>query len=259
MRTFTRRTALQSLGASVLGMSLTRVALSGTDGLISDDELARWIQELQRNASRLRGHQISPLQWQEAMGSIYASTPLEGLRKHMDFESLSKNILENMPADRNELFHRIELQSPRIGSQADQPDPRQVLITKVAGIRKGHSVPPHGHSNMVSAFLCLSGEFEVRQYDRLDDREHQMVIRSSTHDKAAGAGTWSSISDYRDNVHWLTAKTDDCFLFTCKMLSVEPALPLRGRINIDVRRAKKIGCDTFIAKKITSAEASELY
>ncbi|MCA9158090.1 MAG: hypothetical protein KDA72_07175, partial [Planctomycetales bacterium] len=126
-------------------------------------------------------------------------------------------------------------------------------------VRKGYSVPPHGHSNMVSAFLCLSGEFDVRLYDRLEEREGSMVVRSTVHQPAAGPGTWSSISDYRDNVHWLTAKSDDCYLFTCKMLSVEQGLPLHGRINIDLKNSKKLNSMTYLAPKITAAEASRLY
>ena len=112
---------------------------------------------------------------------------------------------------------------------------------------------------MVSAFLCLSGEFEVRLYDRLEEREDSMVVRSTVEQDAAGPGTWSSISDYRDNVHWLTAKSDDCYLFTCKMLSVEQGLPLNGRINIDLKQAKKLNSMTYLAPKITAAEASRLY
>lgn len=86
-----------------------------------------------------------------------------------------------------------------------------------------------------------------------------MVIRQTAHDQKAGPGTWSSISDYRDNVHWLTAKSDDCYLFTCKLLSVEPDLPLNGRINLDLRRAKTLDRGTSLAPTISAQEAREIY
>ncbi len=71
-----------------------------------------------------------------------------------------------MPADRGEFVQTIELNSPTSTATPSGAEPRQMLITKIAGVRQGYSVPPHGHSNMVSAFLCLSGEFDVRLYDR---------------------------------------------------------------------------------------------
>ena len=129
----------------------------------------------------------------------------------------------------------------------------------MAHVRKGSAIPPHGHSNMASAFLCLSGEFDVKLYDRLEEREHSLVVRQTADRKGAGPGTWSSISDYRDNVHWLVAKTDNCFLFTVKMINVEKNRTLKGRINIDLRCAERLGAETFLAPKITSAQAREIY
>ncbi|MBN67878.1 MAG: hypothetical protein CME32_01180 [Gimesia sp.] len=193
------------------------------------------------------------------MDRIYAATPLTKFKDHLNFSQLSQEILEKIPSDRQEYFHRIQLKHPSGDDLPGGKEPHQVLVTKVAHVRKGESVPPHGHSSMVSAFLCLSGEFDVQLFDRLDNREDEMVVRHSKRNKTAGPGTWSSISDYRDNVHWLTAKTEDCFLFTCKMLSVEPKLPLNGRIHINLKEAKSIGNNTYIAPKISYARAQELY
>lgn len=259
MNAFTRRDALKSLGISALGLSFARLGAAHAEEVLPAGDLAGWIQSLYKNEAELGRRRISPLQWQEMMDQIYRSTPLAQLKRHLDFPTLSKAILEKMPADRHELFHTIELGAPSPETPAVKAEPHGDLIVKVAHIRKGHSVPPHGHSNMVSAFLCLSGEFDVRLYDRLDNREQALVVRDTVHQSNAGPGTWSSVSDYRDNVHWLTAKTDDCFLFTVKMLSVEKGLPLNGRINIDVRRAKQLGANTLLAPKITSNEARELY
>ncbi len=259
MNSFTRRDALKSLGISALGLSFARLGVAHAEEVLPAGDLAGWMRSLSKNEADLARQRISPLQWQEMMDQIYRSTPLAQLKRHLDFQKLSKAILEKMPADRHELFHTIELGAPSPESPAAKAEPHGDLIVKVAHIRKGHAVPPHGHSNMVSAFLCLSGEFDVRLYDRLDNREQALVVRDTLHQANAGPGTWSSVSDYRDNVHWLTAKTDDCFLFTVKMLSVEEGLPLNGRINIDVRRAKQLGGNTLLAPKITSNEARELY
>jgi hypothetical protein len=260
MHQFSRRSALKSLGASALGIALAQVGLANDDpSTVTAEDLNSWIRQLNDNALQLRKREINPLLWQEGMDKIYQSTPLEKLKQHLNFPVLSKSILEKMPADRGEFFQTIELNAPGKEVPPGGPEPRQVLIAKIARVRKGFSVPPHGHSNMVSAFLCLSGEFDVRLFDRLEDRKEAMVVRSTIHNQTAGAGTWSSISDYRDNVHWLTAKTDDCYLFTCKMLNVEEGLPLNGRINIDLKQAKKLNSTTFVAPKITAEEARKLY
>ncbi len=132
-------------------------------------------------------------------------------------------------------------------------------IVKIAHVKKGRSIPPHGHSNMVSAFLCVSGEFEVKLFDRLDDFGETMVIRNTVDEKSAGPGSWSSISDYRNNVHWLMAKSDDCFLFTCKLIRLEEDREFNDRINLNLKTAEQLGSNTWRARKISGAEASELY
>ncbi len=255
----TRRIMLQSVAGAMLGMSLQRVVEGAPHDASSIDELNHWIHALQRNSNDLSENRKTPLQWQETMDQIYGNTPLEPLRTHLGFPQLAGKILDKMPAERRELFHPISLVRPDDPEKERRPEPHLALITKVAHVRKGFSIPPHGHSNMVSAFLCLSGEFEVRLYDRLDDREKNLVVRQTVEAPSAGPGTWSSISDYRDNVHWLTAKSDDCFLFTTKLINIEPDIPLNGRINIDIRSAQSLGSRTFLAPKITGQQAAKLY
>lgn len=84
-------------------------------------------------------------------------------------------------------------------------------------------------------------------------------LRQTVNESRAGAGTWSSIFDYRNNVHWLTANIDDCFLFTSKLIRVERKRELNGRINVDVHRAVQLGKSTIRTPKITSREAAEIY
>ena len=140
-------------------------------------------------------------------------------------------------------------------------DPRLTAITKMATIRKGASIPPHGHGNMVSAFLQLSGEFHVRQYDKLATDAESMTIRRTV-DATTGAGGWSGISDVKNNLHWLTAKSDDCLLFTVKLIALDPDVPLRGRINVDARRSVPVtghGPGAVRVPRISHREAAELY
>jgi len=259
MNARSRRQMLQSLGISSLAFALPNLAHGSEQAPPAHVATSDWIDKLSHNAASLGKRQTSPLQWQEVMDQLYADVSLTDFKQHLRFDQLAKHILEAMPSDSQEWFHTIRLDAPDEQVTSVGQEPHQVLITKVAHVRKGHSIPPHGHSNMVSAFLCLSGHFDVRLYDRLEQRPGEMVVRSTTEDPHAGPGTWSSVSDYRDNVHWLTAKTDDCYLFTCKLLSVEPGLPLNGRINLDMVRPRRNGANTFIARTISGSEARDLY
>ena len=259
MMQLTRRNALKTLGFSALGLSLAKIGSSAFDSFTMDSDLKAWLSQLRGAARSLRESSISPLQWQEAMDAIYGSTPIEPLKERIRFDEARKRILEAMPSDQGELFYTIRLIDGEDPAKINGREPGHVLITKIAHVKKGESIPPHGHSSMVSAFLCLSGEFELRLYDRLAQRDDHLVVRKSVHEQAAGAGTWSSVSDYRDNVHWLKAKSDDCFLFTTKMLNVEKDIPLKGRINIDLVDARELGADTYRAAIIDGQRAKALY
>jgi hypothetical protein len=261
MRKPTRRAALESLSLAALSLSFAN--LSPAFGAESQSPdllfLDRWLRRLQDNASRLAQRQISGLRWQEQMDAIYTKTPIAALKTQLNFDRLRLKILDQMGSDRGEWFHRVELPGGSAKLPFGSREPHRVLITKVAHVRKGRSIPPHGHSNMASAFLCLSGEFSVRQYDRLEDQQDHMIVRQTRDEAGAGVGTWSSISDYRNNVHWLTANSDDCFLFTTKMIHLESDRPLVGRINIDVLRAESLGRETLKAPKISASDAAERY
>ena len=66
---------------------------------------------------------------------------------------------------------------------------------------------PHGHNNMATAFIILKGDFHGRHYDRLEDEQDHVIIRS-TIDKQFGPGGFSTISDFKDNVHWFKATSE---------------------------------------------------
>ena len=256
--TFTRRQSLHTLGLTALAYALPVVARATPHEPRPAVQLGTWLERLHANAARLRSRKISGLQWQEMMDDIYADTPLGALQDGLDFVSLRKQILDRIESEKGELFYPVRLP----GQESDhgvRSEPHRTLIAKVAHIKRGRSIPPHGHSNMASAFLCLSGEFAVKQYDKLEEKEQHLVLRQTVDTDTAGVGTWSSISDYRNNVHWLTAKTNDCFLFTCKLIGIESDRKLNGRINVDVRRGDHLGRQTIRAPKITAAEAAAIY
>lgn len=121
---------------------MPRVAQAGEGVRPSHDGVPIWRDQLQRNANRLARRTISPLQWQVAMDQLYADVDLAGLKRHLNFERMSKSIVERMPSDHDEFFPTIDLNPDQEAPVSGQPEPGRRLITKVAHVRNGHSIPP---------------------------------------------------------------------------------------------------------------------
>ncbi len=236
-----------------LAMHASRMgyAADGRERTIED-----WVEQLDALSQQLSSKKISALQWQDAIDKLFADVPMESLLKLIDFRKLADRLTALDLSERGEVFQDIS-----VGPIAKTTSEAYATsaIVKVAHIKKGRSIPPHGHGSMTSAFLCISGEFDVRLYDRLGDVGNDMIVRQTADQKNAGPGTWSSISDYRDNVHWLTATSDDCFLFTCKLIRLEADREFHGRENINLFAAKQLGSSTWRAPIISGKESAELY
>ena len=153
------------------------------------------------------------------------------------------------PKDRGELSLRATL--PKVeGLPTDL-----VFGHQVFALNKDRSVVPHGHDNMATAFLILKGDFRGRHYDRLEDEPKHMIVKP-TLDKTFGAGTYSTVSDLKDNVHWFQANSDSSFIFNIHVMSVVPGRT--GRIYIDPD-GEKLSGGRIKARKIDHAEANKLY
>lgn len=254
-----RREAIKLAGEGMLSFCLAsfllRTATANDRGM---EELSDWLTRFHGLGERLGAATITQGAWQTEMDDVYARAPLEALRKLVDFDRLSSQLKGADDRGRGEIFHTMFVGRHPVEKVVGQ-EPARVLITKVAHVRKGRSIPPHGHSNMTSAFLHLSGEFRVRQFDKLANEDGKSLVVRPSGDFIGGAGRWSSISDVRNNVHWLTAASEDCFLFTTKMIRLEEGKPFHGRINIDVIRAKQAGNGVLLAPVIDAAQAAELY
>ena len=96
---------------------------------------------------------------------------------------------------------------------------RTAFIKKIFGMKKDRAIIPHGHSNMVSAHLILEGEMHLRNYDKIRIEDKRMIIKPSI-DKIIRVGESSSISGYRDNVHWFVANSQTAFTFDVIMINL---------------------------------------
>src|SRR5206468_4696834 len=98
---------------------------------------------------------------------------------------------------------------------------------------KGRSVVPHGHNNMATAFLILKGDLHGRHYDRLEDQKEHVLIKP-TIDRPFKPGECSTVSDYKDNVHWFQATSESAFIFNIHVLNVRPdSGEATGRVYLD--------------------------
>ena len=92
---------------------------------------------------------------------------------------------------------------------------------QIFALKKDRSVVPHGHNNMATAFLILKGDLRGRHYDRLKDEPDHYIIRPTV-DRTFAPGECSTVSDYKDNVHWFKAITEPAFIFNLHVLQVNP-------------------------------------
>jgi hypothetical protein len=111
---------------------------------------------------------------------------------------------------------------------------------------------------MATCFLMLRGTCRGRHFDRVTDEDKHWII-TSTIDKEFGPGTTSSVSDYKDNIHWFQAVSDDAFIFNIHILGVTPKCPKQtGRVYVDPN-GEKIEGGKIRARVIDHDEADKLY
>jgi hypothetical protein len=111
---------------------------------------------------------------------------------------------------------------------------------------------------MATAFLILGGDLRGRNYDRLEDEPGYMIIQP-TLDRKFVRGECSTISDYKDNVHWFQAITEPAFIFNIHVMDVNPTSKLKtGRIYLDPE-GEKLADGKIRARLIDYDEANRMY
>jgi hypothetical protein len=208
-----RRAVMQGLVSLVVGRSLlAHLAAAQALGGPARREVDRWIEELAGLCAGVRSHALSPEQWQERIAALYRRVELADVLRAIAFEKLIDGIAypENMATVRNVTLSRI----------AGLPA-RPAFGHKVFALKRGTAVIPHAHNNMVSAHLVLRGTFHVRTYHRRRDEPGALILEPSI-DRSYGPGELLTMSDARDNVHWLVATSAHAFTFDVPVTDLEP-------------------------------------
>jgi hypothetical protein len=243
-RRFGQETLAALVTYSLLDLCLARDAMSAEMRLLAD----RWLKDLNELSQDVKGNKLSQVEWQKKVDELFERVDLADALRFLDFEKLTAGIKHR---EQGELSLKPKL------PQVDGLPTRLVFGHQVFALTKGRSVVPHGHNNMATAFLILKGTFRGRHYDRLEDDGQYMIIRP-TLDRAFAAGEHSTVSDYKDNVHWFTATSDEAFIFNIHINNVDPDIKQTGRVYIDPS-GEKLSGDRIRARRVSAAEVYRLY
>ena len=244
-REFAKNTLGALLTYSLLKTLCTREALAADIKRLAGD----WMKDLNQLGQDVKGQKLTQIEWQEKVDQLYEHVDLADALKFIDFEKLTANIKLK---DEAELSLRAKF--PKVeGLPTDL-----VFGHQIFALKKDRSVVPHGHNNMATAFLILKGEFAGKHYDRLEDEKEFMIIKP-TIDRPFKPGEHSTVSDYKDNIHWFKATSETAFIFNIHIMDVNPASKLRtGRIYIDPDGEKLAG-GRIKAKRLSTKEAFTKY
>jgi hypothetical protein len=211
--------------------------------------VARWLVGVNELGRDLKGQKLEQLAWQQKVEELLSAVELPELLSLIDFERITANVKF---AERGERSLRFSF--PQVeGLPSELSFGKQIFA-----LRPGRSVVPHGHNNMATAFLILKGQLRGRHWDRVKDEPGHMLIKP-TLDRTFSPGECSTVSDYKDNVHWFQALDEPSFIFNLHVMDVRPGSTLpTARVYIDPNGEKLAGGLTR-ARRIGFKEANDLY
>ncbi|MEX2286698.1 MAG: hypothetical protein WD648_06390 [Planctomycetaceae bacterium] len=172
----------------------------------------KWLRDVDELARQVRDQELRQVEWQAKVEELFAKVDLHDLLKMIEFDAVTKNV---KLLDKGALSLRAKF--PHVEGLPT----KFVFGTQIFALKKGRSVIPHGHNNMATAFLILKGELRGRHYDRIEDLGDHLIIKP-TLDKTFSVGGCSTVSDYKDNVHWFQALSDEAYIFNIHVYHVTP-------------------------------------
>ncbi len=208
---------------------------------------AKWLKELQVMCKDLKVDSISQFQWQEKINAFHNKLPLSDLLKFIDFEKAVRNFQypDKGVVTKDTIF-------PKVTSISEN----YAFTGRIFGMKKDRAIIPHGHKNMSSCHRVLNGEVLCKQYDRIKDLGDFMFIKQSAEENGK-PGSFSSISDDKDNVHWMTTTTNYAHTFDIIVGNLHNTQTEID--NIDMYEAQKLGAGVLMVKKLFWKDALKKY
>ena len=172
----------------------------------------KWVSDLDALGRDVKGQNISQILWQQKVEELFARVELNELLRLVDFDKLTKDIKIPDQGAKSLGFRFPEVEGI----------PKQLVFGKqIFALKKGRSVVPHGHNNMATAFLIVQGDLHGRHYDRVEDEKQHIIIRP-TIDRSFKPGEYSTVSDYKDNIHWFKANSEVAYIFNIHVNDTRP-------------------------------------
>lgn len=244
-RQFTRETLGSLLAFSLFDLVGSRDAFAAEVKPIT----VAWLKQLNDLGRDVKDQKLKQLEWQKQVEALYAKVDLADLLRFIDFDKLTSGV--DLPE------HGARSLRPQFPTIDGVPT-KLVFGRQVFAMKPGRSVVPHGHNNMATAFLILKGNFQGRHFDRLQDEKDHLIIRS-TIDRRFGPGEASSVSDFKDNIHWFTAQDDVGYIFNIHVMDVNPGSgSSTGRVYLDPN-GEKLSDGTIRARRVNYDEVNKLY
>jgi hypothetical protein len=206
-----RRSVLATIAATLLiaGCSGERVWAKSRPA-----DLDQWVRDLVDLKHRLVAGQIGVLDWQQQVEALNTAVPVAELVRYLDIHALTAGFgYESDLAD---------IADPVLPPQLVGPAGMRGWFVRVFGMRRGGAIIPHVHNGMVSSHLVIGGSFHARTHDRVEDVAGGVRLRP-TRDGIIGVGDIISMSDRRDNQHWLVAQQDASLTFDVGIVNVPPS------------------------------------
>jgi hypothetical protein len=175
--------------------------------------LEQWAQGVADLNRDLASGRMSQLAWQDGIAALDAGIDLAALARYLDFDRLTAAM---------EFPSRLaETVDPKFPATVNIAGIERKWFLRFFGMRKGGTIIPHVHNNMVSSHLVMQGSFHARTFDQVtDDTEAKHVLLKPTRDGRLAAGDLITMSDDRDNGHWLIANEDRAFTFDIGMVNL---------------------------------------
>lgn len=250
MENLSRRQFTQQALGSLLTFSLLET-LCQCDAFAAEVQpiTLQWLRDVNQLGWDVKDQKIKQLDWQKKIEELFVKVDLADLLRLVDFEKLTANL---QLVDHGAKSLRVKF------PQVEGVPEKLAFGQQIFALKKGRSVVPHGHNNMATAFLILKGEFQGRNYDRIQDEKEHLIIKPTV-DRKFVPGECSTISDYRDNVHWFQALSEPAFIFNIHVLNVKPGSQLStGRIYVDPN-GEKLKDGLIRARLVEYDEVNKLY
>jgi len=250
MDLITRRTCTKQLLGSLTAYGLIETLFQ--QRLFADSVkpmVHEWMKDLHSLCQDLKTQKVKDLDFQAKLEDLYRKVNLAELVQLVDLDSLAKRVKfpEKGAANLGLNFSNVEGLPQKL-----------VFGKQIFAMKKGRSVVPHGHDNMCTGFIILSGNFIGKHYDRVEDNKDHYLIKP-TIDRAFKPGECSTISDHKDNVHWFKADSDTGFIFNIHVLGYNMEnKKTPNRVYVDPEGDKVQG-GLIVARKISSKECHQKY